>query len=164
MNHIIKATLLAVGMASGWSSSLLAQSRPAERPSALNPPIVRACSLMTKEEVKRHLPWAAMLDQFEAEEDALGNYGSGCEYPSVRVQVMTFSQGTIDAAKKKSGIETVSGVGDEAYLYNNANSYAELYVKVGGRLLTLQASFNGSIDAVKPGVLSLARALVAKLQ
>ena len=93
----------------------------------------------------------------------MGNYGSACEYPSVRVQVMIYSQASVDNLKKQPGLETVNDVGDEAYLHNNRNRYAELYVKVGPRALTLQASFEGSIDTVKPGVISMAKALVAKL-
>jgi hypothetical protein len=119
---------------------------------------------MSKDEVKRHLPWPAMLDQFPVEEEAMGTYGSGCEYPSVRVQVMTFAQGTIDELKKKAGLEAINGIGDEAYLYNNRNRYAELYVKVGGRALTLQASIKESLDEVRPGVLAMAKGLVAKLR
>jgi hypothetical protein len=164
MKHMIKTTLIAVGTGSVWSPSLLAQSRPTQGPAAANPPIVAACSLISKEEVKRHLPWRPQLDQFDAEEEQLGSYGSACEYPSVRVQVMPFVQATIDNARKKSGIETVGGVGDEAYLYNNANRYAELYVKVGARLLTLQANVSGSIDEVRPGVVAMAKVLVAKLR
>jgi hypothetical protein len=140
------------------SSSLSAQSRPAA------PPVIGACSLVSKAEVKTHLPWRPLLEQFPAEEEAMGTYGSGCEYPSVRVQVMTFSQGTVDNIRKKSGIETVSGIGDEAYFFNNANRYAELYVKVGARMLTLQANVNETVDGVKPGVMSLARVLVTKLR
>ncbi len=38
---------------------------------------LRACTLMTKAEVKQHLPWPAMLDQFPVEEEALGR-ARGC--------------------------------------------------------------------------------------
>ena len=64
----------------------------------------------------------------------------------------------------KPRLETISGVGDEAYLHNNANRYAELYVRAGKHLLTLQANMDGKIESVKPGVLNLAKALAPKLR
>ncbi len=79
---------------------------------------------------------------------------------------MTFVQSTIDAARKRGGLESVAGVGDEAYLYHNKAGYAELYVKVGARLLTLQRSIGmgQTIGDVRPGTIALANALVAKLR
>ena len=157
MKLSIVAAVVVVAMGRVGGSPLSAQARPTTA-------VIPACSLMSKEEVKQHLPWPAMLDQFPAEEEAMGNYGSACEYPSVRVQVIPFAQGTIDELKKRPGIEAIRGVGDEAYLHNNRNRYAELYVKVGTRALTLQASIKESIDDVKPGVVEMAKALVAKLR
>jgi hypothetical protein len=61
-------------------------------------------------------------------------------------------------------LETVGGVGDEAYFYNNGDQYAELYVRVGEHLLTVQANVNDTVDGVKPGTLNLAKALVVKLR
>ena len=49
----------------------------------------------------------------------------------------------IDLMRKKSGIETIRGVGDDAYLHNNRNRYAELVVRAGKHLLTLQATRDG---------------------
>jgi len=72
----------------------------------------------------------------------------------------------MDSARKQpGGVETVSGIGDEAYFRNNPQGYAELYVKIGKHIVTLQANVppDGSIASVKPGVISLAKALVAKL-
>jgi hypothetical protein len=70
----------------------------------------------------------------------------------------------IDVARKKGGLETIRGVGDEAYFHNNASRYAELYAGAGKHLLTLQANADDKIVSVKPGVLNLAKALVAKLR
>jgi hypothetical protein len=58
------------------------------------------------------------------------------------------------------------GIGDEAYLYHNPAGYAELYVKVGARLLTLQRSIDmgQTIGDVRAGTIALANALVAKLR
>jgi hypothetical protein len=46
----------------------------------------------------------------------------------VFIQILPFSQTTIDSARKKGGLEPIKGVGDEAYFHNNKDGYAELYV------------------------------------
>lgn len=105
----------------------------------------------------------AALDSMAVQEESIGASGSSCNYPSVTIQVLPFSQSSIDLVRKK-GAETISGVGDEAYFRNNANQYAELYVKAGKHLVTLQADAGDKIETVKPGVLNLAKAIVAKLR
>jgi hypothetical protein len=70
----------------------------------------------------------------------------------------------IEEARKKGGLEPVSGIGEEAYFHNNLNRYAELYAKSGQYLLTLQSNWDGKDDAVKSGTVSLAKALLAKLR
>lgn len=140
------------------SDALISQNRAAV------PQRLQVCTLVSKEEVKKHLPWAAMLDQMPIEEMPIGNDGSSCEFPTVGVQVLTYSRGFVDAAAKSAPLEPVPGLGDEAYFRNNKNRYAEVMVKVGPRLLTLQASADGDIDKVKPRVIELAKVYVAKLR
>ncbi len=125
---------------------------------------IAVCKLLTAAEVKKHLPWRPQLDQFPPEEEAIGTAGSSCNYPSVMIQVLPFSQNMIDAARKKGGLETVSGIGDEAYFHNNLNRFAELYVKTGKYTVTLQSNWDGKDASVKAGTLSLAKALVVKLR
>lgn len=158
MKHLVSAVLMLV--CGGPVASTYAWQQPAG--TAAQP--LGACSLMSKEDVRKHLPWPAALDAMAPEEEPIGTTGSSCNYPSVHIQVMPFRQQTIDLLRKKGGLEAVTGVGDEAYFHNNANRYAELYVRVGNRLLTLQASGDSSVDAVKPGVVSLATALVPTLR
>jgi len=153
VNRFINAALLAV-LISATAPSLRPQSESAR---------IGACSLVSKEEVKKHLPWIAALDRLGVEEEPMGASGSSCQYPSVMIQVLPFSQSTIDLVRKKAGIETIKGVGDEAYFYKNANRYAELYVRAGRHFLTLQANVEGNVESVKPGVLNLAKVLVGKL-
>ena len=69
----------------------------------------------------------------------------------------------LEAVRGQDDTEAVSGVGDEAYFHNNSDRYAELYVKVGERVLTLQASGEGTIESLKPNVLGLAKALIDKM-
>lgn len=128
-------------------------------------PRIGACSLLSKEEVKKHLPWQPMLDNLPVEEDEIGPSGSACNYPSVHVQVLANPQSMIDSARKRGGLEPIGGVGDEAYFHNNKNRFAELFVRVGKRILTLQASIpmDSKAESLKPGMLSLAKALASKL-
>ena len=159
MNRQVAAVLSIVGLAGLLSQPLRAQS-PAK------PERIQACSLLPKEEVKKHLPWRAMFDRMAPEEEPIGATGSSCNYPSVDIQVLPFSQGFMDSARKQpGGVEAITGIGDEAYFRSNPQGYAELYVKTGKHILTLQADVppNGSIASVKPGVISLAKALVSKL-
>jgi hypothetical protein len=104
--------------------------------------------------------------KIEEEPVGAGFAGSACEYPSVRIQVLPFSQGILDAERKRVQIESVAGVGDEAFFAPRVRQYAEMYVKVGKHLLTLQAGVptGGTVETVKPAVVNLAKALVAKLR
>ncbi len=155
MNRYVNRALIGVGLVVACAPSLWAQAGKSN---------IRACSLVPKEEVKRYLPWAPALDQFPVEEEPVGSSGSSCNYPSGTIQVMPFSQSMIDAARKKGGLETLEGIGDEAYFYNNPNGYAEVYVKTGKYLVTVQANARNKVDAVKPGAMDLAKALVSKVR
>ena len=163
MIRFVNAAVIVVGLLAAWPSSLNAQARTSQPTTAAGSRI-RACSLLPKEEVKKHVPWLPVLDQMPIEEEPVGVSGSSCNYPSVFIQVLPFSQRTIDMARQQGGLEPLTGIGDEAYFHNNKNLYAEVFVKVGNQLLTLQANLQGEMAAVKPGVLNLAKALVAKLR
>jgi len=106
-----------------------------------------------------------VFDMFPPQEEPLGTYGSSCNYPSVTLQVIPFLSSTIDAARTRGPLESVPNVGDEAWLYDNPAGYAELYVKVGSRMLTLQRSVvvGMTVADVRSGVIALAKALVPKL-
>ena len=129
-----------------------------------SPQAIEVCKLVPKEQVKTHLPWIDALDALPIEEEAIGNAGSSCNYPTVFVQVLPFSQQSIEAVRNESPLEPISEVGDEAYFRNNDNRYAELMVRVGTRMLTLQADGEGKMDTVKPKVVELAKVYVAALR
>jgi len=164
MNRRINAALFAVCVVCVCAPPLLAKQKP-QPAAAPQGQRISVCSLLPKEEVKKHIPWIPLLDSMKPEEEPIGTAGSSCNYPSVHIQVLPFTERFLETAKKKGGLETIAGVGDEAYFHNNRNHYAELYVRVGKHMLTLQASVpnDGKIESVKPGVLSLAKALVTKL-
>ena len=155
MNRFAIPLLIALAIGSSYPKVLSAQASAS--------PAVRVCSLLPKEEVKRHVPWIDALDRMEPEEEAIGDSGSSCNYPSVHVQVLPSSSRILEIARKRGGLERISGIGDEAYFYNNSDEYAEVYVRTGRHILTVQANVKDGIESVKPGALNLARALVSKL-
>lgn len=155
MNRFFVALLTALAIASLCPKVLSAQASVS--------PAIRVCSLLPKEEVKRHVPWIDVLDHMEPEEEAIGDSGSSCNYPSVHIQVLPASSRILEIARERGGLERISGIGDEAYFYNNSDEYAEIYVRAGRHILTVQADVNDQIESVKPGALNLARALVARL-
>lgn len=152
MTRIVYAALITVGLDAAGLPPAGASAK------------IAVCPLVSKAEVKKHLPWSPVMDQFPLEEEPVGESGSLCSYPTVLVQVLPYTKSMVDAMHKQGKLEVISGVGDEAYFHNNANLFAELYAKVGNRLLTLQSSTSGKVEAAKPGVISLARVFVAKLR
>lgn len=126
---------------------------------------ISACSLLTRAEVKKLMPWPAMLDNLPNQEDAIGASGSACEYPSVGIQVLPYTPNFIETVRKRSPLETVTGVGDEAYFHYDRN-FADLTVKVGKRIVTVQKNLNpGEMGPdAKPSTVALAKALIAKLK
>jgi hypothetical protein len=163
MNWHCSVLMAGFVLVEAWLHPLPAEAT-ASQSRAASPQRVQVCALVPKEEVKKHLPWNPMLDRMPIEEVPIGANGSSCEFPTVGVQVLPFTQGFIDAARKSAPLEVISGVGDEAYFRNNQNRWAEVLVRVGPRLLTLQASGDGKIEAVKPRVIELAKVYVAKLR
>jgi hypothetical protein len=148
---------------SGWTGTTVGL---AEALTARQYKVINACTLLTVAEVKELAPWPAALDQMKVEEEPLGKSGSACEYPSVGVQVMAFNQGTIDALRKGAVLEPVSGIGDAAWARNNQSLFAELLVRSGDHLLTLQTSIpaGSTFERVKPTLLALGRAFAARLR
>jgi hypothetical protein len=149
-----------------WAASALIVAQQRQPPADNAAVRINACSLLTRDEVKKHLPWQSLFDGIPDEETAIGETGSACEYPSVGVQVLVFTPQFMASAKKAGFSEPVPGVGDEAYYRTNPNGYAELYVRIGQRILTIQGNAppGQKAEVVKPGVISLARAYVAKLR
>jgi hypothetical protein len=163
MNRFVRFALLAALVVGTASPSLGAGASASQKPAG-GAAKIKACSVVTKEEVKKHLPWRPQLDTMPIEEEAVGATGSSCNYPSVFVQILPFSQATMDAFRKSKGIEPLSGIGDEAMFRNNADNYAEVAVKVGAHIVTLQANVDGNMSTIKPATLNLAKLYVTKLR
>lgn len=131
---------------------------------AAPPPRIEVCSLVPKAEVKKQLPWQDSLDAMPVEEEPVGTTGSSCSYPSVHVQVLAYTRSFLDTFRKAGALEAIPGLGDEAWFRHNRKMFAEIVVKVGPRLLTLQADADDDVAAVRPRVIDLARVYVARLR
>jgi hypothetical protein len=137
---------------------------------AADDPTMHACSLLTRAEVRQHIQWSDQMERIfpQAEEDRFAN-GSGCEYPSVRLQIMSTSadgwKRWVETSKNAT-VERVAGIGDEAYIRDNKGLFAELYAKSGSHLISLQKNLgNGeTTQTSKPQLIALAKALAAKLR
>ena len=142
-------------------------SRPlfAQKPST--PPATgarfNACTLLPREEVKKIFPWKGDLEK--ETEMALGG-GSACVYPSVQIYVDKYSAAKIEAARKDGELIPAPGIGDEAFLQQKGKYWAELYIRVGDRLLLIEKDIpaDGTFESVKSPMLALAKALIAKLR
>jgi hypothetical protein len=158
MSVLVKLAAVVIAAVSMADNALIAMQTPASA--------IKVCGLLPRAEVKKLIDGDQVFDLIPPKEEALSTYGSSCSYPGVHIQVMSFLPSTIEAARKRGKLDTVAGVGDEAYLYENPAGYAELYVKVGPYLLTLQrrVGTESTVADVRPGVLALANALVEKLR
>jgi hypothetical protein len=160
---------LSVGMLS--AIALLISFRGfAQQPNATKDPTMHACSVLPRAEVRKLVPWSDHMERIfpQEEEDRFAN-GSGCEYPSVRVQVMTTSKEHwkrwVDTSKNPT-VERVAGIGEEAYIRDNKGMFAELYAKSGSHLVSLQKNLKvgETTQASKPQLVALGKALAAKLR
>ena len=124
-----------------------------------------ACSILTREEVKKIMQWNAVFDKQKETEEPFGS-GSVCFYPGVHVFVGTRWASDIESARRRGPVTPVAGIGDEAFLHANGSSFAELYIRVGDRRLHVQRGipFTETFESVKPSLIALGKALAAKLR
>jgi hypothetical protein len=137
-------------------------------------PAIHACSLLTKELIKKVTPLDAKelavyyMAAPEAEEDTLGAGGSDCSSGGIAVQIdpTLFSFDSLKKDKDWEHAEPVAGVGDKALFHDNAGEWAEMVVQAGPHLLTIRMDTpNGKIPAsIKPNVIALAKELLSKLK
>jgi hypothetical protein len=164
--------ILTLTIAAAVYPTAYAQTRGDRAEAAASP--IRACALLPVGEVKRLAALPDPLGLFEKmppEEERAGG-GSSCNYPSIHVQVDPFDWKTIESvrAKNSTQFEAVPGVGDAAYVRANkvtsSLEFAELYARVGPHILTIQMDVpdGQSTAAVKPGLVALAKAYIAKLR
>lgn len=128
------------------------------------PPVVKACSLLPKADVKKLVGATDAFDGVEPKE-APTKSGSSCSYAGVYVQVGA-STGPMKGMDGVPGMEAIPDLGEQAYLYNNPAGSVEISIKAGSRQLVVSRLVEapGNFTSVRPGLLALAKALVAKLQ
>jgi hypothetical protein len=131
--------------------------------SAAGQPAVRACTVLTRELVAPLTANKSILDLIPPQEEALGTSGTACQYGSVRLQLFPGRGGKRTASAP--GLQPVSGAGEGGYFRSNRDRYAELMVWTAKHSLDLQVSVPSgrTAEAIKPDVVALANAIIAKL-
>ena len=132
-------------------------------PGAAGQPVVRACEVLTRDLVVPFTENPTILDLFPPEEETLGTSGTACEYGGVRLQLYPGLGGT--GTVSGDGFQPISDSGWSGFFRNNRDYYAELMVWTAEHSLTLQVSVptGGTAEAMKPDLIALANALLAKL-
>ena len=159
--HSVSRTLVIVLASSVGTSSFLSKASAAGQAPAAGSAI-KVCGLLTKEEVKKHLPWQPMFDNMPIEERPIPPNGSSCSYPSAEVQVLPSTSRLLEIAKQRGKLEPISGLGDEAYFFLNPSGYVEIYVRAGKYIVTVQADADDK--GARNGATNLAKALIGKLK
>jgi hypothetical protein len=151
----------------GFVLVLSAGSPAAAQPRAV---AAKACVLLSKDLIAQHTPYEKdaqkLVFSIPPQEDAIGATGSACEYGGVHLQVNPFaSPQYVEQQLAKDGWTREPGLGDVAMFRDNRGSYAELYVRSGARVITIQMSVpNGKTTAgIKPNAVALAKAVLAKM-
>ena len=94
--------------------------------------------------------------------------GSACTYATIVLQIDAFSPSFIAQIDKsgESGWKPVSDIGDRAYFRDNRGYFAEIAGSVANRTFTIQMGVphGSTVEAIKPNVITLGNAIVAKLK
>jgi len=156
------ASFVLIGSFASQSVALQSPAAGAPRPAA------RACPLLTREVVTQVTPYdKAAFDlvmQVPPQEDSVGS-GSACTYGGITMQVDPFAPAVFEKQRTKEWVP-IADVGDTAYFFDRRGQWAELYVRAGERVLTIQMAVptGRTAASVQPNVVALARAILAKLK
>jgi hypothetical protein len=158
MRHVV-VLLVAI---SGITSQAAAFQTRSGGPAA-GQPAIRACAVLTRELVAPFTENKKILDLLPPQEEALGTSGTACEYGAVRLQLFPGRGGKRTVSAKD--LQPISGAGEGGYFRSNRDRYAELMVWTGKHSLDLQVSVPSgrTVEAIKPDVVALANAILAKL-
>ena len=130
---------------------------------AVGQPAVRACAVLTRDLVAPLTENKKILDLIPPQEEALETSGTACQYGSVRLQLFPGRGGKRTPYTKD--LQPISGAGEGGYFRSNRDRYAELMVWTSKHSLDLQVSVPSgrTAEAIKPDVVALANAIIAKL-
>jgi hypothetical protein len=128
-----------------------------------------ACALLPQDVVaKVSSSDPQMLRVLKPSEEKVGASGSACHFADVTLQVDPFTTARLEDLRTRMGKDWVAapGIGDAAYFRDNRGEYAELYVRTGTHVFTIQMTVPAGKAAtdVKPNLLTLAQAIAPKLQ
>ena len=124
---------------------------------------VAVCGLLPRAEVRKLVGATEAFDRVEPSEQPTKT-GSSCRYFDLLVMVY---EGNLDGVRKNAkNFEALSGVGQEAYIYQDQSGAVELFARVGARELVVsrKAEAGSTAGDTRSGVIALAKALAAKLQ
>jgi len=170
--RLVVASLTAVGC-----FALQAPALGSGIEAAAGKPSIRACALLTKELVMQVTPYEQqppeqrdlqrkLLTQLPPEEEPVGPSGSACNYGGVYLQIDPFAAPARTEKDLGKTWARVSDVGDIAYFRDNRGEWAELYVRAGARVLTIQMDTpqGRTVESIKANVIALAKAILPKLR
>ena len=131
---------------------------------------VSACTYLTKELVAKVTPMDKQAFdfamQFPPDDESVGNLGSSCEYGGIHLQIDPFADPKRLEKESLAKWTRLSGIGDVAYFRDNIGEWAELYVRSGPRVFTIQMDVptGRTAESIKPNAIALAKELLAKLR
>ena len=158
MRHIV-TFIVAIGITTPVSAS------QAPGGAATGTAAVRACSVLTKEMVAPFSPNKQVLDVIKPTEESMGS-GSACNWGGVRLQLFPTPRAKQTRTPPTKDMTPLSGVGETAYFRSNRDQYAELAIWTATHYVMLQVSvpMGSTAEAIKPGTVTLANAIIAKLR
>jgi hypothetical protein len=140
-------------------------------------PKVGACALLTRELVMQVSPYEEqpaeqrdlhrqLLTQLPPSEEPVGPSGSACDYGGIHLQIDPFAAPARTEEEIAKLSVSLPGLGDVAYFSDNHRELAELYVRFGPRVMTIQMDTppDRTPESIKSNAVALAKALLPKLQ
>jgi hypothetical protein len=155
--------LASLFVAIGCITTHAATPEAVSRSAAADQAAVRACAVLTRDLVAPLTENKTVLDLIPPAEETLGTSGTACQYGSVRLQLYPGRGGKRTPPVKD--LQPISGAGEGGYFRSNRDRYAELMVWTSKHSLDLQVSVPSgrTAEAIKPAVVALANAILAKL-
>ncbi len=126
----------------------------------------RACALLTRELILRVTPLSGRARDvglaIPPEGGALGSAGSECTYGGVTLQLDPFPWSTVT----REQLTPVGGVGDAAFFRSNRDEYAELFVRSGAHVITIQMDVptGKSAASIQSNAVALAKELLPQIK